>query len=61
MSIFTDIDTLCSRENNRCQRRKKCWRYMREREADSWIADYWPNFEEFCNFYIPLPKPEKQQ
>jgi hypothetical protein len=64
MSLFSDPDTLCEREGNRCKKRIKCKRYMEDRDRDvnwvprKWVAFYFEEFGQFCNHFVSLPKEE---
>lgn len=60
MSMFDMEETLCDRENNKCKRREKCQRYMSLRGPLDWEAAYWPEFGKLCEYFRPIPKPEKK-
>ena len=55
MSIFDEEDTLCSRNNNKCRHRKKCWRYVNNDRLNQWDANYWEEFGGFCDYFIIIP------
>jgi len=53
-TIFMADDTLCSRENNRCKQRNKCRRYLEEHTDKGWVANYWQEFGQFCDYFMPI-------
>ena len=57
MSLFNQDETHCTREGNKCKRRKKCLRFQRDQNS-GWVADYYNEFGDFCNGFISMPKRE---
>lgn len=56
MSIFDNIDTLCVREGNKCKRKGKCQRFLEQNRSGKWEAEYYDEFGQYCNHFIPQAK-----
>lgn len=53
MSLFDYDETLCLRDNNKCKQRKYCLRFQKEPRDGEWVANYYAEFGQFCQYFIP--------